>query len=237
MKRLLFVGMALGLLIFLIAGSTSVAVVQAVDLDGDAVEDDLDNCPGLSNPDQADTDVDGLGDACDPDDDGDGVVDGDDQCAATPSDFEADPANGCHDFDNDLVFYPGDNCPTTPNPSGVDTDRDGLGDACDPDDDGDGVVDGDDRCAATPSDFDADPANGCHDFDNDLVFYPGDNCPTTFNPDGADADGDGIGDACDSPTPSDKDDCRNGGWRNLYRADGTPFKNQGDCIQYANTGK
>jgi hypothetical protein len=34
-----------------------------------------------------------------------------------------------------------------------------------------------------------------------------------------------------------KDECKNGGWANLSRADGTTFKNQGDCIQYLNTGK
>ncbi len=33
------------------------------------------------------------------------------------------------------------------------------------------------------------------------------------------------------------DDCKNGGWESLRRADGSSFKNQGQCIQYANTGK
>jgi hypothetical protein len=33
----------------------------------------------------------------------------------------------------------------------------------------------------------------------------------------------------------DKDDCKNGGWQNLRRADGTPFKNQGDCVSYTNS--
>jgi hypothetical protein len=32
------------------------------------------------------------------------------------------------------------------------------------------------------------------------------------------------------------DDCMEGGWRSHTRADGTGFKNQGDCIQYVNTG-
>jgi hypothetical protein len=38
--------------------------------------------------------------------------------------------------------------------------------------------------------------------------------------------------------PTDKDQCKNGGWAtfNPNRAAG-PFKNQGDCIQYFNTGK
>lgn len=31
--------------------------------------------------------------------------------------------------------------------------------------------------------------------------------------------------------------CKNGGWQTLRRADGTTFRNQGDCIQYVNTGK
>jgi hypothetical protein len=38
-------------------------------------------------------------------------------------------------------------------------------------------------------------------------------------------------------TASSKDDCKDGGWQNLQRANGTTFKNQGDCIQYVNTGK
>lgn len=36
----------------------------ALDSDGDGVIDDLDNCPSISNPDQADSDTDGIGDAC-----------------------------------------------------------------------------------------------------------------------------------------------------------------------------
>ena len=37
------------------------------------------------------------------------------------------------------------------------------------------------------------------------------------------------------PVPMIKNDCKKGGWRNLSRADGTTFKNQGKCIQYVNT--
>jgi len=37
--------------------------------------------------------------------------------------------------------------------------------------------------------------------------------------------------------PTSKEQCKNGGWQSLTRADGSAFKNQGDCIQYANTGK
>jgi hypothetical protein len=37
--------------------------------------------------------------------------------------------------------------------------------------------------------------------------------------------------------PGSAEACKNGGWRTTRRADGSPFKNQGDCIQYVNTGQ
>ena len=88
------------------------------DVDGDEVQDGIDNCPSAANNDQADADGDGTGDACEgpADSDGDGVVDTD------------------------------DNCPDTGNPDQADFDGDGAGDACDADDDNDGVSDGAD-CA------------------------------------------------------------------------------------------
>ena len=38
-------------------------------------------------------------------------------------------------------------------------------------------------------------------------------------------------------TATTQEGCKNGGWKTLKRADGSSFKNQGDCIQYVNTGK
>lgn len=38
-------------------------------------------------------------------------------------------------------------------------------------------------------------------------------------------------------TPSSKDSCKNGGWMTVTRADGSAFKNQGDCVSYVNNGK
>ena len=37
--------------------------------------------------------------------------------------------------------------------------------------------------------------------------------------------------------PTTANQCKNGGWQSSTRADGSTFKNQGDCIQYVNTGK
>ncbi len=48
------------------------------DLDGDDIDDELDNCPTTANADQADFDDDGAGDACDDDDDDDDTPDTDD---------------------------------------------------------------------------------------------------------------------------------------------------------------
>lgn len=45
------------------------------ELDNDGLPDAMDNCPSVTNPEQIDTDRDGLGDACDADDDNDNITD------------------------------------------------------------------------------------------------------------------------------------------------------------------
>jgi Thrombospondin type 3 repeat len=73
-----------------------------IDTDGDGIDDSHDNCPSVQNPDQKDTDGDGIGDVCDKDTDNDGILNGQ------------------------------DNCPTVANRDQHDDDGDGIGDACDP---------------------------------------------------------------------------------------------------------
>jgi hypothetical protein len=62
------------------SGSQGTPGSGSLDSDADGTVDGTDNCINDYNPSQLDTDSDGQGDACDPDDDGDGVLDVEDNC-------------------------------------------------------------------------------------------------------------------------------------------------------------
>jgi hypothetical protein len=160
------------------------------------------NCDGSADDGFGDADADGLMDCVDPDDDGDTVPDGI------------------------------DNCPLEPNLAQSDLDSDGLGDACDPDLDGDLDPNATDcaptdplrghtlqeSCNGLDDDCDGDADEGFADLDKDLLadcLDPDDdndgtadgedNCPVTPNPSQTDLDKDGIGDACEDDTDGDLD--------------------------------
>jgi hypothetical protein len=82
-----------------------VTVRNIPDYDGDTILNGVDNCPWVSNPDQLNTDGDSMGNACDPDDDNDGILDDgadgipgnadDDKCPTAPEGGDGNPTDGC----------------------------------------------------------------------------------------------------------------------------------------------
>jgi len=176
---------------------------EQADFDADGRGDDCDNCVWNSNADQADADGDGFGDACECNDQENNpyVSGGLDVCtsASTLNEVICSVSSGkakkdaitiscssnicsngkCEmgslpDQDNDGKTDNVDNCPTVSNPDQADSDEDGIGDVCDPDNE------------PIPEDV-----------DNDGIPNVQDNCPWAANSNQKDSDNDGLGDACE----------------------------------------
>ena len=177
-----------------------------IDTDGDDWVDQMDNCPFLSNPTQADLDGDNIGDGCDIDEDGDKIANPTDNCPRdspvwTSTQVNDHDQDGCHDSitdfddDEDGVLDADDACPRgeirwAGTASIDDYDGDGCRDVSeDDDDDGDGINNAIDNCqkgilgiAAIGQDVDGD---GCidsaedDDDDEDGVLDVNDLCKQT----------------------------------------------------------
>jgi hypothetical protein len=126
------------------------------DYDADGIVDLTDNCPYIPNPQQEDTDYDGVGNACPDcqdhvDTDGDGIGNDCDTCPKihNPDQLDTDldedgvpddcdtcpkihnPGQWDTDEDKDGITDDCDNCGDIPNPDQADKDGDGIGDVCD----------------------------------------------------------------------------------------------------------
>ena len=189
------------------------------DNDGDGVDDGSDNCladwkspADQTNPDQTDTDNDGLGDICDADQDADGIDDAQDNCL------------GGNDVFNTITNLP----QSINDPDQTNQDGDAFGDICDADIDGDNALNVDDDQPFDPTVTSDKDGDGVDD-----VSGAGDNCiassfggTDTFNPfaiegvgdtrvfsttvaqslddgDQGDRDGDLTGDICDIDADGD----------------------------------
>ena len=156
------------------------------DDDDDGVDDGQDNCPSIANPGQHNTDGDQLGNACDSDDDNDGI---DDDGDGSGSEGDLPCPDGTSDSCDD-------NCPFVANPGQGDADGDGVGNACDGDDDNDGIND-DADCAPLDPSIHLYAAEVCDGKDN--------NCNNVIDEGFADSDGDQQKDCTDEDDDNDGD--------------------------------
>ena len=156
------------------------------DDDGDGVLSCLEDANGDGDPTNDDADGDGIPDYLEPDSDGDCELratipaimcaDGEDMCPYAPESANGYmDIDGCPEPDQDMDGVPDDidNCVVTPNPDQEDLDGDRMGDACDDDIDGDGLLNGCEIPATSMCPFDCaaicmdevPDCNGCADTD------------------------------------------------------------------------
>ncbi len=176
------------------------------DSDDDEFNNELDNCPFITNAQQDDFDGDGRGDECDDDKDNDGISNDADACINTSLMAKVDE-QGCAlsgDEDNDGINDDIDNCLFVANQGQWDKDQDDIGNECDDDIDGDQYSNEVELAAGTnmwdPRYY---PGKPKEDSDSDGISNLFDNCPYLANVDQADHDTDGSGNVCDEDIDGD----------------------------------
>jgi hypothetical protein len=174
---------------------------DATDVDHDLLKNDYDNCPGNYNPKQQDNDKDSESKS--------------NAIPPTQLPSQNGQVGGPYYGWVESQSLPDGSADPRNRPTGV------GGDACDEDDDNDGLPDkrsskaeyrgkAKDNCPkqANPGQEDADQdglGDVCDpDDDNDTILDAADNCPVATNVDQRDSNGDGRGDACDPTAPRGK---------------------------------
>ena len=206
------------------AGYACYSSACTVDTDLDLVADVEDNCPYDANPDQTDSDGDGMGDVCDLDidSDGDGTPDNEESCPNDPG--KLDPGVcGCGvadtDTDSDGTLDCNDGCINDAAKTAAGQCGCGVADT---DSDSDGTADCNDTCPSDPAkgspgvcgcgvadtDTDSDGTADCNDLcpvDSNKIALGQCGCGVADT----DSDSDGTAD-CNDSCPADPDKTASG---------------------------
>lgn len=190
-----------------IAGVCSGGLVLDDDDDNDAVLDVVDNCPTNVNLDQADADLDGIGDVCDPIVNASLTISAPSAVGTTGADvtytLTYSNAGSISLTDSDIIINTTGDATATASVSGAGlstrtvtlTSFGGtngtIGISIAANTANNGTGDGLANAAGPSATF------NLTDTDSDLLWDPIDNCPANANADQADSDNDGIGDVCD----------------------------------------
>ncbi len=171
--------------------TTSMLFSLVGDFDSDLIPDDLDNCPLVANADQADFDMDGIGDACDT---CDATLDSVFSVTGQTINQISGTVQQCAGINSVVLDVDAVNVSLGTTGNAGDSTWTFVIDLIDP------TLDGSTSLVSTGT---INPTTSMlfslvGDFDSDLIPDNLDNCPLNANPDQSDIDMDGIGDVCDT---------------------------------------